>query len=254
MKALMLGLTLLAAAGAAAAQAIEGRLYTPGAFERLEVSGAANVRLSQGDHDQVFIAGDAELQKSVALELHQGRLLIRPAGGWKFWTGSRLQIEVLVRQLSQLVLSGASDLHAPGPFKAERLSITISGAGLARFDELTAEQLRFVISGAGEGQLRGQASSLSLNVSGKGKLQAEQLRTTSADVSISGVGHASLWATDALRIRVAGIGTVDYWGQPEVSRSASGMASVNARGERPPAPPIPPAMPALPATHGSPSQ
>lgn len=229
-------LALLAVAGVAAAQAPEGRLYAPGAFERLEVSGSADVKLSQGDHDQVFIAGDAEVQKSVEVQLRGDRLLVRPTGGWKFWNSSRLQIEVLVRQLSQLVLSGASDLHAPGLFKADQLSIVISGAGLARFDELAAEQLRFSISGAGEGQLRGRAAALTLNVTGKGKLQAEQLRTQSAAVSVSGVGTASLWTTEALSINVSGIGSVDYWGRPELSRSSSGIATINARGERPPAP------------------
>jgi Putative auto-transporter adhesin, head GIN domain len=243
-QATLLCMALLIAAGSTAAQAPEGRLYTPGPFERLVLSGSAKVKLIQGDHDQIFIAGNADVQKSVEVQLRGDRLLVRPAGDWKFWNSSRLEIEVLVRQLNQLVLSGASDLHAPGPFKADKLAITISGAGLARFDELTADQLRFGISGAGEGQLRGRVAALTLNVSGKGKLQAEQLRTQSAAVSISGVGSASLWTTDALSISVSGIGTVDYWGRPEVSRVSSGMATVNALGERPPAFP----------TQGSPSQ
>jgi len=38
--------------------------------------------------------------------------------------------------------------------------------------------------------------------------------------------------TDILKIGVSGVGTVDYWGQPEVSRSSTGLATVNARGEK----------------------
>lgn len=212
-----------------------GRVYTPGPFQRLEVSGAADVRLVQGERDEVFIAGDEAMQKSVELELRGGRLEIQPAGSWKFWRSSRLQIEVTMRRLEQLELSGASDLHAPGPIRTERLSIGISGAGLARFDDLQADSLRFGISGAGDGQLRGQVRTLSLNVSGKGKLMAEQLKVDNASVSISGVGNAGLWVTNTLRVGVSGIGTVDYWGRPQVSRSSSGMATINARGEAPPA-------------------
>jgi hypothetical protein len=211
---------------------VEGQVYTPGAFERLEVSGLAHVKLTQSERDEVFIAGNAEVQKGVDVSLRGGRLLIRPNGGWKFWNSTRLQIEVQVRQLEQLVISGASDLHAPGPFKAERLAITISGAGLTRFDDLAAEQLRFSISGAGEGQLRGQAQVLSLSISGKGRLQAEQLRAAVAAVSISGVGSAGVWVTETLRVNVSGVGTVDYWGRPQTSRSVSGMATVNAHGDR----------------------
>lgn len=232
-----LALALALPALAQSRTAPTGRFYAPGPFERLEISGSANVKLSQGERDEVFVAGDDEVQKGVELELRRGKLQIQPAGGWKFWNSSRLQIDVTVRRLEQLELSGASDLHAPGTFRANRLSVTISGSGLASFDDLRAEQLRFSISGAGEGVLRGQVSGLSLSVSGKGRLQAEQLRASAASVSISGVGSASVWATDALRVMVSGIGTVDYWGRPDVSRSSSGMATITARGETPPAAP-----------------
>jgi hypothetical protein len=69
-------------------------------------------------------------------------------------------------------------------------------------------------------------------VSGKGKVQADQLRAANAIVQISGVGNAQLWVTDTLRIGISGVGTVDYWGQPQVSRSSSGLATVNARGDK----------------------
>lgn len=237
MRRLLLGIALLLAlpAWAQPAASPAGQLYTPGPFERLEISGAANVRLSQGPREEVFIAGDAEMQKSVELELRRGKLLIQPSGGWKFWNSARLQIDVTVRRLDQLELSGASDLHAPGTFRVERLGVTISGSGLARFDDLQAEQLRFAISGAGEGLLRGQVAALNLTISGKGRLQAEQLRANAVAVQISGVGNASVWATEALKVGISGIGTVDYWGRPQLVRSTSGMASIHARGELPPA-------------------
>ncbi|HEX2010437.1 MAG TPA: head GIN domain-containing protein [Roseateles sp.] len=212
------------------AQTGEGRMYTPGAFERLELSGAANVRLTQGERDQVFIAGDAKTQESVEVDLHGDRLTIRPSGGWKFWSPARLQIDIQMRQLRQLVLSGAGDLHAAGPIRAEQLTLSISGAGQARFDDLQAERLRFVISGAGDGLLKGRVQDLQLQVSGKGKLLADELRAQRANVSISGVGSASLWVQEDLRVGISGVGTVEYWGQPEVRRSSSGMASVRSLG------------------------
>ena len=62
-----------------------GRVYAPGAFDRLELAGAARVILVQGDRDQAFIAGNDEVQKSVEVELADHQLIIRPTGGWKFW-------------------------------------------------------------------------------------------------------------------------------------------------------------------------
>lgn len=234
-QAFLMGALLLAATGSWAQQTArsrEGQVYSLGAFERLEVAGSANVKLVQGDKDEIFIFGGTDIQRSVEVSLAGDRVLIKPTGTWKFWNNTRLQIEVEMRQMTQLVLSGASDLHAPGLVKADQLKIHISGAGLARFDELVADQLGFSISGAGEGQLRGKVRQLSLNVSGKGKLQAEDLQTQAAGVSISGIGSAALWVIEDLKVGVSGIGSVDYWGKPTLKRSSSGMSSVTGHGEK----------------------
>ena len=50
---------------AAFAQAPEGRVYTPGAFDAIEVSGAAAVRFVQGEVDEVFVEGGADAQRAV---------------------------------------------------------------------------------------------------------------------------------------------------------------------------------------------
>jgi hypothetical protein len=233
-------------------QGVEGRVYAPGPFERIELAGSANVKLLQGDTDEVFIAGDAQEQEAVSVTLNQGRLDFRSNTGWKMWPGKRLQVEVTVRQLQELVLSGASDLQAPAKFKAGPLSIKLSGAGSARFDDLHAERLDFSISGAGEGFLRGQVNLLDLKISGKGRLAAEDLQAHAANVKISGIGNADLWVIEKLNLDVSGVGQVVYWGQPNVSRTTSGIAKVLSRGDRraapvPPAPPATPAPPAAPA-------
>ncbi|MEJ6006243.1 head GIN domain-containing protein [Paucibacter sp. AS339] len=212
--------------------AAEGRLYTSRPFERVELSGSANVRLIQGERDQVFVAGDAEAQKAIELEFAGDRLQIRSVDGWKMWRNQRPQIDVTMRRLNQLVLSGAGDLHAPGAFKAVKLVVSISGAGAARFDDLIAERLDFGISGAGEGRISGQVNELNLRVSGKGRLQAENLQAQRASVSISGIGGAEVWATELLSLGVSGFGQIDYWGRPEVTRNSSGIARVNARGDK----------------------
>jgi len=226
-----------AAAAPPAAPLVEGRLYVSRPFERLELSGTANVRLIQGERDQVFVAGDAEAQKQIELDFSHDRLLIRSVDGWKMWRSQRPQIDVTLRRLNQLVLSGAGDLHAPGAFRCGQLTVSISGAGSARFDELSAQRLNFGISGAGTGRISGQVNEMMLRISGKGQLQAENLQATRAGVSISGIGEAEIWATEQLQISVSGFGQVDYWGRPEVQRQSSGISRVNARGDKPSARP-----------------
>ncbi|HEY1132836.1 MAG TPA: head GIN domain-containing protein [Roseateles sp.] len=211
-----------------------GRIYTPGTFDRLEFAGAARVLLVQGERDQVFVAGDADVQKTVDVELQGKQLVIRPAGGWKFWHTNKLFVQVEVRNLRSLSLSGASDLHAPGPLKAEQLRLSISGAGQARLDQLDARQLSFVISGAGDGQIGGRVDDMVLQISGKGKVVADRLQAQRARVSVSGIGNVVVWVTDDLTANISGVGSVDYFGSPNVQRSVSGMGSISAKGDKRP--------------------
>jgi hypothetical protein len=209
-----------------------GRVYTPGEFDRLDLGGAARVVLVLGERDQVFVAGDDEVQKGVDLRLRGRRLEIQPAGGWKFWHADKPFVQVEMRQLNQLSVSGASDLHAPGPLKLDQLKLSISGAGSVRLDQLQVRQLSFGISGAGDGQLGGRVDELSLQISGKGKVVADRLQAHKARVSVSGIGNVLLWVTDELSANISGVGSVDYFGSPTVQRSVSGMGSISSKGDK----------------------
>ncbi len=223
----------LMGAGVAHAQAGPGRIYTPGPFDELEIHGHAEVRFEQGTTDQVVVEGDEELQREVQLDLHRGRLNIRQSGTWKFWNSRRLQLTITARDLKRLSISGAADVLAAQPVRVGRLLVDISGAGVARFDRLQASELRFSVSGAGDGQFAGVVDQLSVSVSGKSDFRGEQLQAQSARVTVSGLGEVKVWAEQDLSITISGVGTVDYWGTPTVKRRTSGLATINARGARP---------------------
>lgn len=216
----------------APAQAPAGRAVTPGPFDTIEISGSAIVHVAQGTSDQVVIEGDSEAQNTVELEVHDGVLTIRPSGAWKFWNDRRARIAVTVRDLKRLIISGAADVRAPGAVRATHLAVFISGAGSVRFDQLQADELKFTVSGAGDGQMSGMVDQLSVSISGRSEFRGENLMSQRAAVAVSGVGDVKVWATEALKIAVSGLGTVDYWGTPSVKRSTSGVATINNRGAK----------------------
>ncbi|RZJ11388.1 MAG: DUF2807 domain-containing protein [Rubrivivax sp.] len=209
-----------------------GKVYAPGPFDRLELAGAARVLLMQGDRDQAFIAGDADAQKGVEVELADGQLVVRTTGGWKFWHSQKVFVKVEMRQLRQLSVSGASDVQVPGPLQVEQLKLSISGAANVRLDQLQARALYFGISGAGEGHFGGRVDEMAVQISGKGKVVADRLQAQKARVSVSGIGNVLLWVTDDLTAHISGIGSVDYFGSPQVQRSISGMGSISAKGDK----------------------
>jgi hypothetical protein len=144
-----------------------------------------------------------------------------------------VQIGITARELRRVSISGAADLVAAQAVQCGKLEVGISGAGLARFDKLRAEQLRFHVSGAGDGQMAGSVGDLSINVSGRGEFRGEQLMSERASVQVSGIGEVKVWATQSLGISVSGVGSVDYWGAPRLTRRSSGIAKINDRGPKP---------------------
>jgi len=230
---ILLGVALLAGLpGVASSQTPEGRTYTPGNFDAVEISGSADVRFTQGPSDQVFIRGDDEVQRAIVLEVRDGRLRIDQGGAWRFWDPNRVRIEVQARDLTRVTISGAGDFVAPAPVRAERLVVSISGAGSARFERLDARRLTFQIAGKGDGQVAGTTKELFVKISGHGEFRGEDLRSELCEVQVSGVGNARVWTVDQLRLAVAGVGKIDYWGTPQVQRRISGAATINERGAK----------------------
>jgi hypothetical protein len=216
------------------ARAADGKTYTPGHFDGIEVSGSAIIRFVQGAEDSVFIEGAGDAQDAVQPQVHNGTLVIEPAGSWKFWNGQRPRVTITARELARVSISGAADFVAESPVNVGRLVVNISGSGLARFDQLKADQLSFRVAGSGDGQMAGTAREVEIKISGRSEFRGERLMIERAKVAISGLGDAKLWVTKELNISVAGVGSIDYWGSPVVQRSVSGHATINDRGARPP--------------------
>jgi hypothetical protein len=212
----------------------QARTYTPGEFDSIEISGSADVRFSQGATDQVTVRGDDDdVQRTILLDVRNGRLRIDQSGSWRFWDSSRVRIDVQARDLARVSISGAGDFVATTPVRADTLLVSISGAGSARFERLDAQKLSFQISGKGDGRVAGTARELAVKISGHGEFAGENLRTETCDVQVSGVGNARIWTVEQLRLSVAGVGKIDYWGMPpQVLRKISGAATINDRGAK----------------------
>jgi hypothetical protein len=224
----------LAAHSAGANPDVVGKTYTPGSFDKLTFSGSAAVQFRQGDKDEIFVEGDEEMQNNISLELRGGRLEMRSEGSWKFWRGKgRPKVHVQMRDLKELQISGAADFVADEAVNLKALRVDISGAGVARFERLKADALRFSVSGSGDGYFTGSASELSVNISGRSDFYGENLLTRNARVSISGLGKAQVWNVGDLSTSVSGIGTIDYWGNPKLDKRSSGISTFNDRGAKP---------------------
>ena len=65
-----------------------------------------------------------------------------------------------------------------------------------------------------------------LSIAGSCNIDAAALKAKRARVSISGSGGATVNATDALDVRIAGSGDLRYLGAPRLTQNVSGSGSV----------------------------
>jgi hypothetical protein len=97
---------------------------------------------------------------------------------------------------------------------------------------LEARTLDVFLSGSTKFELTdaGQVTELEITSSGSNLFNAPKLQSQRADVSISGSCDAIFWATDILNINIAGNGSVNYYGSPQVTQSGSGNINIKSLG------------------------
>jgi hypothetical protein len=102
----------------------------------------------------------------------------------------------------------------------------ISGEGSADVKGINTPRFRVGVSGEGTVSAQGKADDVSIGISGSGRFVGDQLKTASARIDVSGEGKALIAVSDRLDVHVSGEATIEYIGNPEVTKTVSGEASV----------------------------
>ena len=77
--------------------------------------------------------------------------------------------------------------------------------------------------------LAGTVDAQAVTISGTGDYNGEDLQSTTAEVTLDGAGNAVLRVSDRLDATVSGVGSVEYIGDPHVTKDINGVGSVEQR-------------------------
>jgi hypothetical protein len=69
-------------------------------------------------------------------------------------------------------------------------------------------------------------------VAGSGKVQANDLRSQSAEVRLAGSGDMTIWVVEDLTVRILGNGDIRYYGSPSISQTILGSGNVTSLGTK----------------------
>jgi len=193
-------------------------------FDGIDVSGAFQVFLRQGDIEGVVIEADENLQPIIRAEVHGSTLVIdtkKPINH-----PSALKVYITFKDLKKAEVSGAVDIVTENKITLSDFSLHTSGASDVRM-ELTAQKLDLNSSGASKLRLAGSATDVSADLSGACDIYGFDLVCENFTVDLSGAGKAQIHVTKKINAEISGAGNIRYKGNPTIiNQSVSGAGSI----------------------------
>ena len=195
-------------------------------FNRIEISGAFHVTLTQGATEKLIIEASDEILPDIITEVKGGTLIIRLENNTRIPQGSDLNAELTFVNLDAIDLSGAVKITGANPMKFSKLEIDGSGATEITLD-LSATKLDCDFSGASEIRLKGNAPEFEADLSGASNIEAAGFLTRNCAIECSGASNASVHATESLIVEGSGASNISYTGNPaKVETDLSGASKL----------------------------
>src|SRR5262249_32245794 len=131
------------------------------------------------------------------------------------------------KQIESLLLAGTGTMRSAS-LRADALKASISGSGKILVKRLDATSVNVVISGSGNVDLgSGRVENVNVTVTGAGDVAAGKLRSDAGKVTITGAGTTTIWPEKTLAVSITGVGTVRYFGDPQITdRRVAGVGNV----------------------------
>ncbi|WP_240502208.1 head GIN domain-containing protein [Sphingomonas panacis] len=238
MKHLLAALPLLCLAVPAAA---EQRSFAIGSFDRVRIDGPFRVIVTLGGSPGGSAEGDARAISDLDVRVDGGTLIVRAGlNGWGEQGGmgrpSAPVVRVSTQAIRSIVTVGAAQVSVGGPFRGQRLDLSLTGSGTLAAPSIDADQLFATVLGSGTITLGGRAAKARLTTSGTASIAAASLVADDLTVRLDGNGAIDAQARYTAAVTTSGLGTVTVYGKPActVNAVAGGPVSCG-RIERAPA-------------------
>jgi hypothetical protein len=199
-------------------------LRTIGEYNGVKVGDSFTVEISQNETNILRVDAESAILSQIKTEVKDSVLFIYTEG--KIKTDKPIAINIGVKSLNFLDVSGAANVKTINQLKCNSIAITSSGAGDVEVNT-KANSIIIMLSGAGNIHLKGITQILDVKASGAGELIATDLEATKVIAKVSGAGNVKVYATQSINADVSGVGSVIYKGNPiEREVSITGRGSV----------------------------
>jgi hypothetical protein len=195
-----------------------------GQFSRIDISGAYKVILKQDSSYSLKITTDDNLLQYIKTDVDGDKLRIHSHKN--FCNSGEMVVYIGVKNLDEMRASGGVEIESDGTVHTKDIEFGLSGATKVTMD-LNAANVHVSGSGTTELNLKGQATSLNVDMSGVGHVYAFDFIVGSCDLSTTGAGHCEVNVLNSLHVHSTGASEVKYKGNPsDVSSDKTGASSI----------------------------
>ena len=165
-----------------------------------------DIRVSSPGLNALSVTGSGEIQLANGLKTEDLTLSVAGSGDLD---GNHIQCDGL-----KATVAGSGDLHFDD-IRCATVKTSVAGSGDLVLKGLTCTSVEASVAGSGDLVLGGQAEEAQYSVAGSGDLTASGLKVKSVNASVAGSGDITCHATDYLKARTTGSGSIGYKGKPK---------------------------------------
>lgn len=175
-----------------------------GEFTKIDASGAYTIKIKIGESPSIKIKAEENLLPLIRTKIKGNTLVIDNKKNLS--PRKELLIEITTQELTSIDCSGANDIDVIG---------------------INTDKFEVELSGAGSINLEGNVDKFYGDLSGAGNINAKSLFANKVYISVSGAANAKVFAKEYLDASVSGVGSIDYYGDPQNTKTnVSGVGSI----------------------------
>ncbi len=207
-------------------------------FNQISLRGYGELFITQGEQESLTVQADEDELPNIKTDVVDGKLRINIITDWvekissffsKGFYSQRIRFDLTVKELTNLDIIGAARVNVKG-LQGEEFAVRLGGAADITIESLKTERLKAELPGAGLLKIAGKTIDQSVIVSGAGAYEAPHLESQSATIQLTGLGKATVWVVEELEATLIGLGSIEYYGNPKITKSVQGLGSVTGLG------------------------
>ncbi len=173
-------------------------------FDKIEISGGYTVKIVIGEGSSIEIEAEENLLKLIRTRVMGNTLKIDSKKDLN--PRREIELRIYTEELTDIEIAGSSNLDV----------INID------CDHFTLD-----LAGAANADLSGKAEKFTLSMAGAGNVNSKELICDHVRAELAGACNAVVYADESLKAEVAGVGNLDYYGDPaDVDTDISGVGKI----------------------------